>query len=268
MEMTMNTYLTRYQYGDYRRRNQPSPRRKVSSDYSHLRACELGSLGYPRIKVEDAIQELPIDIRSGRYQKTRVRLYQLSQFAFDHINIPPSKSSKMRAIMKTFQLPRRGYSSDWFSKNQRKMSDLLDILTNPLRQEGEGEISVGPFTLKNPINLASNKVEELVEAVEKSLRFCTNDLAPSFPSAIYGNVTLAEKIGGHNTLAWYNSRKDDITLKYFDRARDEFIHTFIHELGHRYFRKNLSQDKIRLWTQYHNTCERLSGNFTIAEFFR
>ena len=264
----MNTYLTRYQYGDYRRQSQQPPRRKASSDYSHLRSCDLEAMGrLPRIEVEDAIQLIPVYIKEQRYMEARIRLYQLAQFAFDYIKIPPSQSSTTRALIKTFQLPRRRFNTDWFSKNRRKISNLIDLLTNPLRQDGEGELSVGPFSLRNPINLASDKVEELVEAVEKSLRFCTNDLAPSFPSAIYGNVTLAENIGGHNTLAWYNIRKDDITLKYVARSRDEFIHTFIHELGHRYFRKNLSQDKKSLWTQYHSTCERLSGNFTIAEFF-
>jgi hypothetical protein len=238
---------------------------KKYATYSHLSKCTIGHWqGLIRgrdfdTSMENAIYSMVSVLGNYTRPQTRHVVYavHLVDFLFHHINFPENKSRRVRAIKNKIKLPRSRYiPAEWFSRREREIRDTLDLLKHPLREEGEGEIQVGPFTLKNPINLNSDKVSEMEEACKEALKLCTNSLAPGFTQALYGDVILAEKLGRPNWYAWYSTGKDNITLKYFERDKEEFMKTFIHEIGHRYWRKNLSITASAYWEKYHNNCLR------------
>ena len=233
------------------------------ANYSHLRRCEIGTWqGLIRnteynTPVLEAIEYLENAKFDPSLIGARALVYSvhLADFLFHKINFPENKSRRVRAIKNKLKLPRSRYNAfSWFADRTKHIDDMLTLLRHPLREEGENEVGMGPFTLKNPINLSEDKVEEMKEACTQALSRCTNSLAPNFTQALYGDVVLVEKLGRASWYAWYSSTKDEITMKYMDRDKAEFIKTFIHEIGHRYYRKILSEDKKRLWRRYDLNC--------------
>lgn len=236
---------------------------KRYANYNHLRRCEIGTWqGLIRnteynTTVPDAIDYIENLKFDPSLLGVRALVYSvlLADFLFHKINFPENKSSRVRAIKNKLKLPRSRYNHfSWFSDRTKHIDDMLTLLQYPLREEGENEVGVGPFTLKNPINLSEDKVEEMKEACTQALSRCTNSLAPNFTQALYGDVVLVEMLGRANWYAWYSTLKDEITMKYMDRDKSDFIKTFIHEIGHRYYKKILSNDKKRLWQSYDNRC--------------
>jgi hypothetical protein len=236
---------------------------KKYANYNHLRKCEIGRwqgiFGGNRFdkNVVEAIEYIQSTIGIRRVNAdifTAAYSQLLTDFLFHKVRIPENKGTRLRVLKNKLKLGRRVYAKDWVRKNEKYILELLDLLKHPLREEGEGEIPVGPFTLKNPIRLSDDKVEVLESACKKALRLCTNSLAPNFTQALYGDVILAEKIGRANWYAWYNGTKDEITIKYMDREEKGFMKTFIHEIGHRYYQKILPKDKKNLWRIYDSRC--------------
>jgi hypothetical protein len=237
--------------------------RKYAS-YSHLRRCEIGSWqGLMRnneyntsvLEAIEFVENVRFDPSLLREVKAMVYVVHLADFLFHKINFPENKSRRVRAIKNKLKLPRSRYNPiSWFSDRRNHIDDMLTLLRNPLREEGENTVDVGPFTLKNPINLGGDKVEEMKEACTQALSLCTNSLAPNFTQALYGDVVLVEKLGRASWYAWYNRIKDNITMKYMSRDKAEFIKTFIHEIAHRYYQKVLPRNKKMLWEMYHAEC--------------
>lgn len=236
---------------------------KKYASYAHLRHCHLGKWqgiyrGNHRIEMDEIIERLkfclnhPIMANSSHI----VACVLTADFIFHKINFPEKRSKRVRAIKNKMSNPRR-YTEKWFTSRRKHILDMLDLLKFPLRQEGDNECEVGPFTLKNPINLSSDKVLTMERVIKKALTLCTNSLAPGFPQAAYGNVVLVEKLKRKNWYAWYSPAKDEITMKFADeRIEDEFLKTFIHEVGHRYFQKFLPTSRKYQWYNYDGKCAR------------
>ncbi len=237
---------------------------KRIASYSHLRNCKIGEWqGLIRGKTYDspiieAIEFVGDSVLQYNTASVKAIIFSchLADFLFHKINFPESKSKRVRAIKNKVKLPRskRFNTHKWMMDRKKHITDMLDLFKHPLREEGDNSVEVGPFTLTNPINLSSDKVEEMVDACTRALTFCTNSLAPKFPQALYGDVVLVEKLERASWYAWYNRVKDDITMKYMSRDKDEFIKTFIHEIGHRYYQKILPKNKKMLWQLYDRSC--------------
>jgi hypothetical protein len=183
-----------------------------------------------------------------------VTIVLLADFLYHKIDFPKGKARRVRAIknkLKGIRLrPRANANTKWYVARLSHIEDMLELLKYPLKMSSAHK-TLGPFTLKNPIHLSDEKVLKLEAACKEALSLCTNSLAPGFTSCLYGDVTLTEKIGRSSWLAWYHTSKDDITIKYFEHEKHTFMRTFIHELGHRYYRKILPADKKGLWSTYH-----------------
>ena len=237
---------------------------KRYASYSHLRRCEIGewqglirgtTYNSPIIEAIDFLEDSMLQYNTASV-KAIVFACHLADFLFHKINFPESKSRRVRAINNKVKLPRsrRFNTHKWMMDRRQHISDVLELLKHPLREEGDNSVAVGPFNLTNPINLSNDKVEEMVEVCTRALTLCTNSLAPNFPQALYGDVVLVEKLERASWYAWYNRVKDDITMKYMSRDKDEFIKTFIHEIGHRYYQKILPRNKNMLWQLYDRSC--------------
>lgn len=237
---------------------------KKYASYAHLRHCHLGKWqgifrGNHRIEMDNAIEALKFCLHSGWVAGNDhlVICVLAADFIFHKINFPEKKSKRVRAIKNKMTYPRRRFSHKWFLDRKKHIQDMLELLKYPLRQEGDNECEVGPFTLKNPINLSSDKVLTMERVIKKALTLCTNSLAPGFPQAAYGDVVLVEKLKRKNWYAWYSPAKDEITMKFADeRLEDEFLKTFIHEVGHRYYQKFLRNSSITKWIDYDYECAR------------
>lgn len=247
---------------------------KKYASYNHLRKCDIGSWqGIFRgnrfdKNVVEAIEYVQSTIgirRNGADVFTAVYCQLLTDFLFHKISVPEKKATRLRILKNKIKVPRRIIASEWVSKKQAAILELLDLLKYPLREEGEGEIPVGPFTLKNPISLSEDKIAMMEGACKEALRLCTNSLAPGFTKALYGDVILVEKLGRASWYAWYNGAKDEVTLKFFDRDKKEFMKTFIHEVGHRYYQKILPREKKSLWRSYDTRCH-LTKNIDLNDW--
>jgi hypothetical protein len=239
---------------------------KKYASYNHLSSCELGEWqGLVRgsrynIKVTDALDYIEehqrlLTLAMLRNITAVVHTVHLADFLFHKIKFPENKSKRVRAIKNKVKMPRSRFNSNkWFSDRRSHIKDIFDLLKHPLRQEGDNECQVGPFTLKNPINLNRDKVLDMEKVIKKALTLCTNSLAPNFTQALYGDVVLVEKLERANWYARYNPTKDEITMKFMDRKQEDFLKTFIHEIGHRYYRKVLSRQSKNLWRQYDMRC--------------
>lgn len=183
-----------------------------------------------------------------------VTVVLLADFLYHKIDFPKGKARRVRAIKnklkKASLRPMANGNIKWYVARMSHIEDMLELLKYPLKQASSHK-TLGPFTLKNPIHLSEGKVLKIETACKEALALCTNSLAPGFTACLYGDITLTEKIGRSDWLAWYHSSKDDITIKYFEHDKRTFMRTFIHEIGHRYYKKVLPADKKALWAKYH-----------------
>ena len=185
------------------------------ASYNHLRRCEIGTwqglirntnYNTPVLEAIEYLEDARFNPSLFVQHKGLIFAVHLADFLFHKIKFPENKSRRVRAIKNKLKLPRsRHNAQDWLRARKKHIDDMLTLLRHPLREEGDNEIEVGPFTLKNPINLSEDKIEEMKEACTQALTLCTNSLAPNFPQALYGDVVLVEKLGRASWYAWYNS---------------------------------------------------------------
>jgi hypothetical protein len=230
------------------------------SEYAHLKECKIKRA--PVLEFILALDLVRRDIFNQNVWAYETGLsaglmaaYYLADFLFHHIDFPPSKARRVRAILNKMKPPRRTNVTKaikWLKDREKHIDDLFLLLKCPLKKEGQGSLQVGPFLLHNPLHLDENKINDLVEATKGALRVSTDDLAPNFTSVLYGDLIVVEKLGRSNWMAWYTTSKDNISIKHFKGvATDDFQRTLIHELGHRYYKKVLPEKQKKLWAKYH-----------------
>lgn len=106
-------------------------------------------------------------------------------------------------------------------------------------EEGEGatKIKVGPFTLVNTGGFSDKQMAEVAEVMNK-----VTSLAQSsgLGAVCYGEVQVTNTIHKKNVLAFYLIANDELFVRADVKPGTDSIQTVLHELGHRYEKKFLS----------------------------
>ena len=162
--------------------------------------------------------------------------------------IPPGKAKAVEMTARLFRVTVSGRHKGpkdmvaWFDTNRPRLELVVTALKSwPIKTEetaGEQLFKVGPFTVHNTVGLTGDKLDAAKALLEKGIAAAKRSLMPGFERVLHGEVFLVGQIyGGAKTLAWYNESKDEVFIRPFLKISRNDVHSFVHELAHRYWAK-------------------------------
>lgn len=177
-----------------------------------------------------------------------------------------------KGLVKTLELAARLFMSAkrapkdivvWADKNEKLLNFLLDASRWTDKVEGAEDsqlYKLGPFTVHNTLGLvgdALDKINKVLLSVEKRLK---KSRIPGISQTLYGNVYIVGKLKQADIAAWYSPADDALYVRPLKNASIDEVHSFAHELGHRYWRKFMAKDRVSLWSRYYSRNSFRSGN--------
>lgn len=181
---------------------------------------------------------------------------QLARWIIRFKSIPKGQAKGLERAAKPFlsgrQAPRKPVA--WMAKNEKNLRYLQNAYTTwpEKTDDSPDKYTVGPFTVHNTLQLEGDNLEKTNKVIEAATKFVKNSRIPGAAKAAYGDVFVVGKLQGHNTLAWYNFRDDNIYLRPLLKADMDAAHSLAHEIGHRYWRKQVPKEVQRMWLRYHS----------------
>lgn len=162
---------------------------------------------------------------------------------------------------------------DWIEKRLPSMQLLFEAINWPAKQVSDDPsqgltFRIGPFVVHN---LAEADTDNLSRALLDCAEVIKSSGVNGFEKVLYGDVYFVRDFqsgAGHNVLASYNSFRDIVLVKVFSGTRGkakalaEFAnseyrvrHSIIHELGHRFWFKVLTDKQRAAWVQRHQSVQ-------------
>jgi len=178
-------------------------------------------------------------------------------------DIPPSKADEFTAAVRVFSAVRVPSSIvTWYDKN-RKHFGVLDLAATwkpkneASKDRTQGSFKIGPFTVHNTFGLLGEDLKGPVTALEAVIRMVHSQLAavPAFDKALYGDVFLIGRLRQPKYLAWYQPNTDEIYLRTDIKLQKGDLHTFVHELAHRYWHKFMPLELKSRFKRRHTVCQ-------------
>ena len=119
---------------------------------------------------------------------------------------------------------------------------------------GESLFDLGSFTVHNIIGASGDDLEGFKTSLERAERLIrsNSNTVPGFNKVLYGEVFFVPQLTKGHTIAWYDITKDKVYVRK-NKAKwgaDE-VHSIIHELSHRYYRKFADDDAKGNWNAHH-----------------
>lgn len=74
---------------------------------------------------------------------------------------------------------------------------------------------------------------------------------PKVGGILYGNLFIVGRLKQPRTLAWYNVTTDELYIRPHVKVGSEEAHNLLHELGHRYWFKEMTRERKSAWASYH-----------------
>lgn len=174
----------------------------------------------------------------------------------DTRRIPQGKIKKFERAVSPYLRARRQPNKpyEWLVKALKDAPLLKEALSWPDLEEAgdESSFTVGSFSVFNQKGAPPQKLVGFKKVLEKSEKKMRASGIPGIRSVIYGDVYIVGRISQSNTLAWYWSDKDKVyvRLKALGKSID-LAHSFVHELGHRYWRKVANATVKGRWETHH-----------------
>lgn len=109
--------------------------------------------------------------------------------------------------------------------------------------EGTGatKMKVGPFTLINTGGFPEKQMNEVADVVQKVSAYAQTS---GLGKVCYGEIQITNSIHGKgNVLAFYLIAQDELFIRANVKATTDSVQTVLHELGHRYERQFLKDDR-------------------------
>jgi hypothetical protein len=181
---------------------------------------------------------------------------QLARWIIRFKSIPKGQAKKLERAAKPFLSARRAPRKPvgWLAKNGKNLDFLLTAFKTweDKGDDSPDKYTVGPFTVHNTLQLEGDDLEKTNKVIEAATKFVKGSSIPGAGKAAYGDVFVVGKLQGHNTLAWYNFRDDNIYLRPLLKANMDATHSLAHEIGHRYWRKQVPREVQNQWARYHS----------------
>ena len=119
---------------------------------------------------------------------------------------------------------------------------------------GEALFNLGSFTVHNILGASGDDLEGFKTSLGKAERLIrsNSNIVPNFNKVLYGEVFFVPQLTKGHTIAWYDWSKDKVYVRKNKASwgADE-VHSIIHELGHRYYRKFADKDAKSQWLRHH-----------------
>jgi hypothetical protein len=168
--------------------------------------------------------------------------------------VPAAKSKAFERAFRAVDLktkPRN--ATQWFVKNQTALQLLLE--TNSWSDKGkhvERAHKVCSFTVHN--QTASEDVGATAKILCEAEDLLRRSGIPNISDVLYGDVFFVGQIERKKGVAAkYYPTRDVIFLIVTKRFEHRYLHSLIHEIGHRYWRKVMTRDQHQAWGTYHRS---------------
>ena len=173
---------------------------------------------------------------------------------------PPTraKARGLAAASKAFMSARSTRNTyRWYERNRKHGFLLLEAAHSwePIPRSSDLAL---PFAVhwQPDLPLDREHTRSLLHRAVEAIR--ASDV-PRLSEVLYGPVYVVGALAGRTRLAWYYPDMDTVFVRYRGDERDadgEFIHSVIHELGHRYWGRFMSAEQRRDWERHHRRVAR------------
>lgn len=207
---------------------------------------------------------------SGRWEKSDLAsqwwwLKNDADYVIDWIletrAIPAGKAKQVELLARAFKQYARapGNVIGWWVKNRPLLDLLLDAERWPEKSEGgsagiEEVFTVGPFKVHNTLHLSGDDLTGTKTVIESAVAALSR-AGPRLSKVLYGDVRVVGQIKNTRTLAWYLPHVDEVYLRPHLKVGRGEVHNLIHELGHRFWHREMDRGQQIGWHQEFNRVE-------------
>jgi hypothetical protein len=166
--------------------------------------------------------------------------------------IPPNK---VKALEDAIRLVNRTRSTRnvpaWWASHGKHIRLLAAALAWPERAAartggGGGTFRVEPFLVHDTLNLNRTAREEIATHLEEAVKAIRSKGVP-YSKVLYGEVHVVGQLLRANTAAWYSPKYDSLNVRPALHTDHDVVQTICHELGHRFWAKDLSEVHKEAW---------------------
>jgi hypothetical protein len=172
------------------------------------------------------------------------------------VRIPANKQKAFDRAAKLVYTSRRTRDVDkWVARNKKLLLLLKEATEWEYLDEavdaGDRRFPVADFTVHNLVGLTGDELTPLKILVAKSYHLLRKSKVKGIRKALYGEVHLVGQLLKKKSLAWYDPRDDTIYVRPFARADKDAVHSLMHEIGHRFWKKFTTREKRIEWFRHH-----------------
>jgi hypothetical protein len=145
----------------------------------------------------------------------------------------------------------------WVARNKKNIELLIDANEWPFIGEMKVEdggtprlFPVADFDVHNLLGLSEDELLPIKVMIAKAFHTLRRSKVKGIREVLYGDVHLVGKLAG-NALAWYNLNNDTIYVRPFASKKKDAVHSMMHEIGHRFWRKKAPADRKNAWLRHH-----------------
>jgi hypothetical protein len=168
---------------------------------------------------------------------------------------PPTraKARALTAASKAFMTARSTRNTyRWYERNKKHGFLLLEAANSwePIPQGTDLDL---PFAVHWQPDLPLDR-EHTRGLLRRAVEAIRGSDVPRLTEVLYGPVYVVGALAGRTRLAWYYPDLDTVFVRYRGAEADadgEFIHSVIHELGHRYWGRIMTAEQHREWERHH-----------------
>lgn len=171
----------------------------------------------------------------------------------------PRKAKALAAASKAFMSARSTRSTyKWYARNKRHGDLLLEAARSWAPIEDAGDLSL-PFAVHWQPDLPLDRAHTR-HLLRQACSAVRTSCVPGLDDVLYGSVYVVGALAGRRRLAWYYPDLDTVFVRY--RASEgaaadtDFMHSVIHELGHRYWKTLLADETKQAWSAHHRRLKR------------
>lgn len=150
----------------------------------------------------------------------------------------------------------------WLRKWSTQLKSLCNVGRLRDKEVGNNEtFKVGNLTIHNSVGASEEVVGKLKTQLEKANRYIKGGDLAEMKKVLYGHAHMVNKVQGHNVLGFYNSDEDNVYIRVYQRGHESnynereggYTQVLIHELGHRCYKRFMSNGFKLEWGGYYNS---------------
>lgn len=192
------------------------------------------------------------------FMDLKISGFRIAEGILSNRTIPAGKNKQFEMVYRTLAASRSPRDViAWYEENRPRFEFLIDAAKKwPAKQEGGDDLfTLGPFRVHNTIGLKGAELESFKKAIEQATKAIRSNPVPNFQKTLYGDIHIVAQLRESTTAAWYQPGDDSLYVrKTKAKWGGDEVHSIIHELGHRYYKKFADASSIREWEGHHRVC--------------